>query len=1085
MNYELRMEEEELSTDNSQFAIRNSQFARRGSALLIVLGMLAFMVISAVAFSAYMRYSRLPSSFLRRSSASRLLVKAALAEAIDEIDAAIGNNPHPGIGTRAPRTTAGLAATGLGGLNSDLRTRNHWRSRVYIGTNQLYSAEDTVSTLTLEGLAYIPPPLVNEARYYSRRSTAGQWRKLGFDSGRYAFCAIDVSDFFDVNALLADNARSSAPGSRISLAYLFENAAHTSASGSSGSPSAWDNFMKQFTDDKKVPLVSMADWNLAVNQDSPGGLMSQFCQYIRENRTSFYGGIGETGAAADAIRNQAFVTDSWFPPQESYSTSAGGSAQKVLDLGDERYQPFSKGELRSKRSLIQIADENLANEEAFKRLEQCIDALGFCALYDYLDANDEPLSLAIPTLERVPMICGLSPDTANAPLTVVPNVVINNQIAPVGGTKTIGGQYTITLQVKYEIQGLPTPALDVLAVYPFRHEDAKNSNNYEIGGRLSYFLSFDDDPVGLRTRNANDVLHVANDSDRNLSSYKQLNDAVLSVGLSTRSVAQSTFDGNNQGPIGAVKKFNLRPAGMFPSKIEILDVTYEGTGTYQDDGNGNPVPNPNHSTIDLTQGDKATQATCAWQPVDASGKISADFAAGLLNTLNNAGYSKKLRLNLGVWAWVKSGTQIVDMAPACVYDDELNGRNTDNRSRKWGQDRLGMAYPLMRFDMAAGGASLLSVNSANVQSVLGAGDATQMAVTPQSAMVCDPRYNHAPESWFALSAQLNEQTWFDNCNCGYKTRNENGYVRDGDIFLSVSDNEELQSVYELANLPRFTAFYSPGAVYGSKNMWYAAPDAGNRASWKSFTSAVTDTANFNLMWRTYDPFDCDEGRGFEDTGIVSDRTGYRVTPFSNITNVMMAAFANTPYEWRLSSANEQTMQNVPDKPSTFNARYAWNAYSSGARIDWEDLEDLCGAFMWHMKNANGTRSWEDVWLDDLNWCDYAKSGEENSKYLLLPDGGDTLFPNGLELGETSNRGRIWNCDRKFLYGYWHDCFAVRQQLFLVFVRAEPSMMGGGARGQTPPQLGARAVALVWRDPASSPDERTPHRTRILFYRQFD
>ena len=46
--------------------------ARRGSALLIVLGMISFMVISAVAFSAYMRYSRLPSSFLRRSSSSRL-----------------------------------------------------------------------------------------------------------------------------------------------------------------------------------------------------------------------------------------------------------------------------------------------------------------------------------------------------------------------------------------------------------------------------------------------------------------------------------------------------------------------------------------------------------------------------------------------------------------------------------------------------------------------------------------------------------------------------------------------------------------------------------------------------------------------------------------------------------------------------------------------------------------------------------------------------------------------------------------------------------------------------------------------------
>ena len=50
---------------------------RKGSALLIVLGMLAFMIVSAVAFSAYMRYARLPSSYLRRTTASRELTKAA------------------------------------------------------------------------------------------------------------------------------------------------------------------------------------------------------------------------------------------------------------------------------------------------------------------------------------------------------------------------------------------------------------------------------------------------------------------------------------------------------------------------------------------------------------------------------------------------------------------------------------------------------------------------------------------------------------------------------------------------------------------------------------------------------------------------------------------------------------------------------------------------------------------------------------------------------------------------------------------------------------------------------------------------
>ena len=106
---------------------------RKGSALLIVLGMLSFMLFSGIAFSVYMRQTRLPSSFLRRTSVTRLLAKAALAEAISEIDAAIGNDPHPG-GRR-------------GSSNS-----NYWDHRIFTGQSTAYNG-DTISTLTLEGLA--------------------------------------------------------------------------------------------------------------------------------------------------------------------------------------------------------------------------------------------------------------------------------------------------------------------------------------------------------------------------------------------------------------------------------------------------------------------------------------------------------------------------------------------------------------------------------------------------------------------------------------------------------------------------------------------------------------------------------------------------------------------------------------------------------------------------------------------------------------------------------------------------------------------------------------------------------------------
>ena len=94
---------------------------KRGSALLIVLGMMTFMVVSAVAFSMFMRQNRLPSSFLRQRISASQLAKAALANAMGEIDAAIGDNPYPGVGNDS--------------------NRNFWRSRVFMGDQEAYSRD--------------------------------------------------------------------------------------------------------------------------------------------------------------------------------------------------------------------------------------------------------------------------------------------------------------------------------------------------------------------------------------------------------------------------------------------------------------------------------------------------------------------------------------------------------------------------------------------------------------------------------------------------------------------------------------------------------------------------------------------------------------------------------------------------------------------------------------------------------------------------------------------------------------------------------------------------------------------------------
>ena len=100
-------------------------------------------------------------------------------------------------------------------------------------------------------------------------------------------------------------------------------------------------------------------------------------------------------------------------------------------------------------------------------------------------------------------------------------------------------------------------------------------------------------------------------------------------------------------------------------------------------------------------------------------------------------------------------------------------------------------------------------------------------------------------------------------------------------------------------------------------------------------------------------------------------------------------------------------------------------------------------------------------------------------------------------------------DRKFLHGFWRECFGNRQQLFLIFLRAEPLTVGGsGTASMANAQTGARGVALVWRDPepplyhrenrprrdtvmslsnwkCDNDNAPAPHRTRVLFYHQFD
>ncbi len=422
-----------------------------------------------------------------------------------------------------------------------------------------------------------------------------------------------------------------------------------------------------------------------------------------------------------------------------------------------------------------------------------------------------------------------------------------------------------------------------------------------------------------------------------------------------------------------------------------------------------------------------------------------------------------MKLNAAVWLRVKDKDgKTVDMAPACIKDDDdLNGmQNFRGAIGTVSQNTLGdKAYPLLRLDTGVE----LELKPSKLKEMAENQEELAATASPSSIMCADPRFNHAPECWFSMNGTLSKQTWLSECEASN---------RDGDIFMATSDSGYLQSIYELGNLLRLTNLASHGAD-GFRGDLLAWSD-GREKIGTGFNSA----RNKDYMWYTYRPFKVNNlaRDPFEDCGFTSAGTGYKVNPYSDSTNVIMAAFANTPLDWRVSGTNEYSI-GYDAEASTFNRKYAWSYLSSAENeFKFADLQSIAASLMSAVRGSqssqaesrdtvslyNNAQYWEDA-FDSLDWA-----GSDEGNFC----------------GVNLSGAPLWISDKKFLYGFWKDCFAARQQLFLIFVRAEPSMMGGELAGATPPQLGSRAVALVWRDPDSGASPY-PHQTRVLFYKPLD
>jgi hypothetical protein len=937
----------------------------------------------------------------------------------------------------------------------------------------------------MEALAYIPPPLVNAVRYYSRTSPTAVWHKFDFDAGRYSFCAIDISDHLDVNRLFADAPRFSAPHLRHSLSYLFEKGGSRYGEDDhkevGENQPKWDTFMEKFrTVDEdtyaidfkeKMPLISMADLNLALGGASELEPMKPvFYNYVTKDDDTVFDSM--------TLKRMPFATEGLFP---KYTTVPGHPDIKAFDLNESENQPFPSDKLSAKGGGV-LSDALLGNgaNPKFKNKDsgangyELLSGFGFCALKDYLDEDRKPISLALPTMERTPMICGIQP-TVDGAFTVdidpspentadeniVQQVTPDERIVELDVKFTIGKQWAANLQKGH---------LSALVAYPFAHEDSKEVPSYKLDGRLSFFLASGD--VTLRASSGNEnVPHLESreiaqssvEPEKGLINIKIESQDTLPVKDIKYPVAnEEDVLFKAECPFAA----NANLVGALSQKGILLEVTLRWTQQKnQQSGAWEPsykqiLENFQPSYIHkVKSGFKpykwSSQSENYCQGIDEDFKSNTSFEEFL-----KGGGSKRVSLNAAVWLRIKDEKEgtIVDMVPACVDDDgiHLGATDKDPGIKVIANQYAGKSYPLIplkssvSFDYSVQGLyAFYKQNAASGESLM----------SPQTMYVADPRFNHAPEHWFTGGKEDLKQGWL----AAAKACMASDANKEKDIFMATSDAGYMQSKYELAHLPNFTGLeVSDSTIAGT----YESPET--KSALTTIPSSYEATLNKHLMWRNSNPYSS-EYEAFERLPWTNDGSNFKMTPYSDNINALMSVFANTPLDWKRSSTNEveEATDYLSLTAKEFNKKYAYNEYTEENKITWLDLKQIAQKFMSAVRTGENKGDWSKAWRD-LGWS-------SDDKTLC-----------GIELEED---GRFWTSDRKFLYGFWRDSMAPKQQLYLIFVRAEPMMIGVGDLKMMPPQQGARAVAVVWRDPASTKKsgESTfvPHKTRVLFYRQFE
>jgi len=430
----------------------------RGSALLIVLGFLSFMMISGVSFAIYMRIERQASSNYRHTITARHMLNAGLYRAIDEIDADLRDT-----------------------IACPYKFPTNWINRVHAsaveddGNNEL-----DAHVLSLESLSFIPGILVNDVRRYAVRDpnkawTGAKWREismpvtsLGDENGkavsadgqavvgRYAYVCVNVSDMLNVNA--CKGAMRDSESNRVGIAHLF------------GTDSGADSKGKQFD-------------NAFTTTDQHYDSLQDFyaCMYYRHTDKSNKG-----VNTPDSTTPFGSPYHSWLGSSDQNAGMGFNSADKEVLITDGIVKPEPKrpgavnllvtDPLSNMKTVLGKKNNDptaLTLESTFKTAltsamnklpsgAQVDDSIYAGMIADYLDANNVPNLLNSPSVEMVPMISQIVMRNAFAP-----KIVARTEDIPGPPPKSIT-VYKLQLVGKADTDN-KGPIFSVETVFPFKN----------------------------------------------------------------------------------------------------------------------------------------------------------------------------------------------------------------------------------------------------------------------------------------------------------------------------------------------------------------------------------------------------------------------------------------------------------------------------------------------------------------------------------------------------------------------------------------------------------------------------------------